>query len=471
MTDRYLSRRDLLKTSAALGLGLAAAPYLHLDGFNGLDGIAAAALNGKEKPPLRNPGSRPDPKRREGTDLLPKIDHIVVVMMENHSFDNYFGMLRRGDGLSLDKHGKPKNTNPDGKGNLIRSFHMPSACQLDKNPNQDWNASHLSLENHNQGFVKACTPVAMGYWTGDDLPFYYGLGKTFALCDRWFGSCLAQTYPNRRYLMAGTSYGTLTTNVAELTTLAPPPNGTIFDRLDAHDISWKDYASDLAQIAIIPQAFTKGEQHVSTIAQYYKDCAAGTLPQFSLVDPKFVTPETSEENPQDIRLGEDFAARVINAAMTGKAWKNTVLIWTYDEHGGYYDHVAPPSAVKPDSIAPNIPMPPGASGGFDRYGFRVPAVIVSPYAKKKYVSHVTHDHTSILKLVETKWNLGALTYRDANADNLLDALDFKKKPAFLHPPKLPKSALERDGAAAKACTAGNPGGAIPQADAVTRAKT
>jgi phospholipase C len=466
MTGRYLSRRDLLKTSAALGLGLAAAPYLQ--GLDGLDGIASA-MNGKKRPPLRKPGSRPDPKRHEGSDLLPKIDHIVVVMMENHSFDNYFGMLHRGDGLSLDKHGKPKNTNPDGKGSLIRSFRMPSQCQLAKVPNQDWNASHLSLENHNQGFVKACTPVAMGYWTGDDLPFYYGLGKTFPLCDRFFGSCLAQTYPNRRYLMAGTSYGTTANRVTELTTLPPPPNGTIFDRLEAHHISWKDYASDIAQLGIIPQAFAKySDQHVSTIAQYYKDAAAGSLPSVSFVDPKFVTPETSEENPQDIRLGEDFSARVIKAAMTGKAWKSTMLVWFYDEHGGYYDHVVPPKAVKPDDIPPVIPIPPNATGGFDQYGFRVPAAIVSPYAKKNYVSHVTHDHTSVLKLIETKWNLGAMTYRDANADNLLDSVDFKKKPAFLHPPKFPKSALARDGTT-KACTPGNPGGAIPPADAVVPA--
>ncbi len=471
MTDRDLSRRDLLKGSAALGLGLAAAPYLHLGGLDGLDGIASAAMNGRRRPPLRKPGSRPDPKRREGSDLLPKIDHIIVVMMENHSFDNYFGMLRRGDGLSLDRHGKPKNTNPDGNGNLIRSFRMPSACQENKNPKQDWNASHLSLENHNQGFVKACTPVAMGYWTGDDLPFYYALGKTFPLCDRWFGSCLAQTYPNRRYLMAGTSYGTTATSVSELTTVPPPPNGTIFDRLAAHNISWKDYASDLAQLAIIPQAFTKySDPHVSTIAQYYKDAAAGTLPSVSFVDPKFVNPETSEENPQDIRLGEDFSAKVIKAAMTGKAWKSTLLIWMYDEHGGYYDHVVPPKVVKPDDIPPNLPMPPNAAGGFDQYGFRVPGSIVSPYAKKNYVSHVTHDHTSVLKLIETKWNLGAMTYRDANADNLLDSVDFKKKPAFLHPPKLSKSALARDGAT-KACTPGDPGGPIPPANAVVAAKT
>ena len=139
------------------------------------------------------------------------------------------------------------------------------------------------------------------------------------------------------------------------------------------------------------------------------------------MDPNFDT--ESEENPQDLRRGEQMAAKVINAVMHSPNWAKTVLIWTYDEHGGYYDHVPPPPAVRPDDIPPDIDVPPDLPGMYDRLSFRVPAVIVSPYAKRNYVSHVTHDHTSVLKLLETKWNLGALTYRDANADNLLDSLE------------------------------------------------
>jgi phospholipase C len=144
-------------------------------------------------------------------------------------------------------------------------------------------------------------------------------------------------------------------------------------------------------------------------------------------------------------------------------WAKTVLIWTYDEHGGYYDHVPPPPAVRPDDIPPDIDVPPDLPGMYDRLSFRVPAVMVSPYAKRNYVSHVTHDHTSVLKLVETKWNLGALTYRDANADNLLDSLNLHGRPAFLQPPVLPPAALD---VAADTCTPGDPGGPIPPPDAV-----
>src|SRR5262249_23845284 len=172
------------------------------------------------------------------------------------------------------------------------------------------------------------------------------------------------------------------------------------------------------------------------IARFFADAAAGTLPAVSLVDPGFIDDE-SEENNADIRIGENFAARVINAVLAGRTWPKTLLIWVYDEHGGYYDHVPPRRAIPPDDIAPDIMVPPDQPGGYDRYGFRVPAVIVSPFARRHYVSHRVHDHTSFLKLVETKWNLPALTFRDANASNLLDALDFDPPPPVLDPPGPP----------------------------------
>src|SRR5205085_594280 len=131
----------------------------------------------------------------------------------------------------------------------------------------------------------------------------------------------------------------------------------------------------------------------------------------------------------------------------------TLLIWTFDEHGGYYDHVPPPAAIKPDNISPDFHDPTGAPAAYDRYGFRVPTVIVSPYARKNYVSHVVHDHTSILKLIETKWNLPALTYRDANADDLLDSIDFDHQ-AFRDPPTLPEPGRTSH---PSTCTPGEPG--------------
>ena len=139
--------------------------------------------------------------------------------------------------------------------------------------------------------------------------------------------------------------------------------------------------------------------------------------------------------------------------MASPAWSKTVLVWCYDEHGGYYDHVPPPAAVPPDDVPPKL-LPGDVPGGYDRYGFRVPAAVVSPWARKGYVSSVVHDHTSILKLVETKFNLPALTARDAGADDLLDCLDLGGTPPFLTPPTLP-APLNREGTA-PLCTGAGP---------------
>jgi phospholipase C len=394
-------------------------------------------------------------------------------MMENHSYDDHFGMLKRGDGFKLGSDGLPIDANPY-QGKLLKAFHMPSTCQLHAHPAQDWDDSHRSY-NHgrNDGFADSFSgPVAMGYWDSTDVPFYYGLAETFPVSDRWFCSTLAQTYPNRRFLMAGTAAGIVSTSSAALIA-PPPPNGTILDRLTRHGITWRNYYSDLPGLAIVPAAVTGANSgRIAKVDQFITDAAAGKLPAVSYVDPNFST--QSEENPQDIRQGERFAAAVINAVMQGPAWAKTLLIWTYDEHGGYYDHVPPPAAIRPDSILPDIESPPNQPGAYDRYGFRVPAVIVSPYARPNYVSHVVHDHTSVLKLIETKWNLGALTYRDANADNLLDSIDFTT-PAFMDPPTLPASALpasvavDDNAAATDHCVEGEPGGPIPPPSAVVPA--
>jgi phospholipase C len=178
------------------------------------------------------------------------------------------------------------------------------------------------------------------------------------------------------------------------------------------------------------------------------------------VDPDFGG--YSEENPQDVTLGESFAAAVINAVMDGPAWESTLLLWIYDEHGGYYDHVPPPAAIAPDDVpahnwqlslpswlrsvlqvvVPNyLPKVENQDGGPDtykRYGFRVPAVIVSPYARPDFVLSEVLDHTSVLKLIQEKWNLPPLTRRDAAAASPLAALDLDAPPAFLKPPSLPE---------------------------------
>lgn len=447
-----LTRRTLLGAAAgAAGAALAAC--------GGSPSSKSAATTSSSFPSGRV-GVAPNPKAPVGSDQLPEVDHIVMVMMENHSFDNILGTLGRGDGLALGPGGAPKATNPDGHGDLVHSFHMPTVCQLSGKPSQTWNASHTQYSNGtNQGFVvSASGPVAMGYWTEVDMPFTSGLAHTFPLADRFFCSVPAQTYPNRRYLMAATSLGLIDDTLPT----ALPPNGTIFELLNTHDISWKNYYSTLPTAGIFISLLSKPSitSNLAHIDSFYSDCAAGTLPSFCIVDPNFDT--QSEENPQDIQYGDGFLARVVNAVMAGPRWSKTLLVWNYDEHGGYYDHVAPPNAVTPDDIPPDL-KPGDVPGLFNRLGFRVPAGLVSPYAKKNYVSHTVYDHTSVLKLVETKWNLPALTRRDAAANDLLDMVDFNSSPAFFRPPALPAAA---DPAIGAGCLTTGPG-VIPPASAVT----
>jgi phospholipase C len=256
--------------------------------------------------------------------------------------------------------------------------------------------------------------------------------------------------------MAGTAYGDIATNEESLTD-PPPPNGTIFDRLNAYGIGWRNYFTDLPQTAIIPSIVEKYPANISPIAEFYAACATGTLPAVSFVDPEFGAlsdigepltkvpgiealgvklTETGgdEENPQDMDYGEYWAYTVVNAVLRSPAWPRTLLIYTYDEHGGYYDHVPPPEAIPPDEVPPDL-EPGDIPGGYDIYGPRVPAVIASPYSKPNAATNVVHDHTSVLATIEAKWNLPALTLRDANAKTVEDFLDLSS-PALLEPPAI-----------------------------------
>jgi phospholipase C len=457
---------------------------------------------------LAGPGERPRPDLPAGTDLMPKIKHIVVLMMENHSYDNYLGLLTgRGDGLPLGADGTPDvvNTTPDGR--QFRSHHLTSTKQTPGNPTQSWRASHIAYNGGNcDGFAASIAEtvpggdpgVPLGYWTEADLPFYYGLARTFPVADRWFCSCMGPTFPNRRFLIAGTANGLMDDLPWDLVDY--PKAGTIFDALGSNGISWVNYHSvqpaktlfrhvigkaglgglwRLTQIgrwlprvvkgvrankqftaALYPLGLARCVRHLRTTQRFFADVAAGQLPAVSIVDPDFDM--YSEENPQDISAGEAFAGAVIKAVMDGPAWESTLLLWIYDEHGGYYDHVPPPAAVAPDdvpahnwqlslpswlravlrAVAPNyLPEVENQDAGPDTYkrcGFRVPAVIVSPYARPDFVLSDVLDHTSVLKLIEEKWNLPSLTHRDAAAISPLAALDLDAPPAFLKPPSLPE---------------------------------
>jgi phospholipase C len=455
--SRGLSRRSALQTGLVAAAGVGAGSWA--------SPANAAAQAGRGHRPLRQPGSLPYPGLPPGTDTIPQIKHIVVLMMENHSYDNKLGLLRRpdADGFRVGRDGLPRAVNPYPDGDIQHAFHLPTTCQLDGQPSQNWTDSHTQFDGgRNDGFVESGSgPVSMGYWDHADQPFYYSLAHRFPIADRYFCSLLGQTFPNRRFLISATSLGMINDTVPALTDY--PPNGTIFDKLDAAGVSWKDYYTTLPTVELYPQLFLRNNgTKVVPITSFFTDAAAGTLPGYCLVEPDYEN--QSEENPQNIAVGEQFAAQVISAVMSGPGWAETVLIWTYDEHGGYYDHVPPPAALAPDDIAPLVTGTESAYSGFAQYGFRVPCAIVSPWARPHYVSHQIMDHTSICALVESKWNLPAMTLRDANASNMLDLLDLRR-PHFLTPPPLAQPLLATD-PGALACSTSGPG-TIPPPGSVT----
>jgi phospholipase C len=348
-----------------------------------------------------------------GTDLakadgdLQKVNHIIIVMQENHSFDNYFGVLPYApgspyhngwfgcrendhqcvDGLTcrFDFAGKLtcRNSNLDDDGSIVQAFHEPSRCVL---PDLDhsWLGTHKEANYRfpndtlfwflSNGFVRVNdateqldngveTPTddqTIGYYDQTDLPFYYDLAQQFAISDRHFASVLGPTFPNRAYLLAATSFGHLTTS----DTFPPaggykPITGTILDLLNKAGISWADYFQDA------PQAFvfsSTNASHFLPLPVFLAQAAGlGTLPQVAFVDPNFGLEGTAAENdehpPTDIQRGQAYVSQVVSAVRNGPYWKDSIIFITHDEHGGFYDHARSPFAAQgfartPDGINP-----------------------------------------------------------------------------------------------------------------------
>ena len=383
------------------------------------------------------------------------VDHIVVLMQENRSADTYLGQLSAEGEPAYEPEpttGNPDPTNPNGP--PIVPFHNTTYCQvIDRNgPLNSWNASHSEWDNGAMdGFTTTNASQGdptgsrtMGFYDQGDLPFYYGLYNTFATNDRYFSSVLSQTWPNRLYLLAGTSFG----HIANDTSIIGSAQKSIFELFDQHFVSWRVYGtqSPLTYASLFFKYVNdRAAAHVFPISQYYADAAAGTLPNVSFVDPVVADvgrTSNDEHPPWDVQVGQQFVAGVVNALMASPSWGSSAMFFTYDEGGGFYDHVPPPVAPEPDAIAPML-QPGDAPGGFDRYGMRVPVAVVSPYAKPHYVSHVVDDHTSILRFIEYRFGLPSLTNRDANADAMLDMFDFTA-PAFATPPTLPTATVDPD---------------------------
>lgn len=383
-----------------------------------------------------------------GASGISNINHIVVLMQENRSADTYLGQLNAQGQPGYEAEPTTGNPNPIASGTIV-PFHKTSLCET-SDLNHSWNGEHQAFDNGAMDGFTAANDInsanadrtdptgsrTMGYYDQTDLPYYYSLYNTFATDDRYFQSVLSQTFPNRFYLLAGTSFGHIRND-------GPPAGGftqpTIFNLLGAAGISWKIYYSQFAFGSLFSYV-QQHMDHVAPISQYYTDAAAGNLPAVAFVDPIFAgapNTETDEHPSSNVQVGQSFAYNVVNALEASPNWPDSALFLTYDENGGFYDHVAPPAAVAPDNIAPMLQTG-DTQASFNRYGFRVPVVVVSPYSKPHYVSHVVDDHTSILKFIETRYGLSSLTARDAAADPMLDMFDFttanfSTPPAFTAP--------------------------------------
>lgn len=379
-----------------------------------------------------------------GSADLSKIKHIIYYMQENRPFDQYFGRMgqyRRDRGFTdaFDELPLTKAL-PDTVGHMITPYHLRTACHENLSPG--WNESHYSWRGGlNDFFMKASGSVpstidphgtrAMGYYDWNDLPYYYELAFQFATSDRWFSSVMAPTIPNRMYLFAGTSFGHIRPD--------PPPAGgwtpaTFFDKLTDAGVSWKYYYHDSSVFLADWANWTRLQGKVENIANYYTDLQNGTLPSVVFLEraSRLALDEHPGANPQS---GAANTKKLIDALMQSTAWESSVFILTFDEGGGFYDHVPPPNAPKPDTIAPMLRTG-DQPGDFDRLGFRVPFIVISPWAKPHYVSHVVRDNSSMLKLIETRFGLPPMTQRDAWADDMTEFFDFSN-PYWLTPPALP----------------------------------
>ena len=424
--------------------------------------------------------SNPTPTPTPVAGSLNSLNHIILFMQENRSFDHYFGALnvyrakqtpplpQDVDTWTSGVDKTPTNVstpsydpNTGQPGPPIKAFHMQSACSENLTPS--WNETHRIWNlfrvpgafpmngyafvegkfSHDEfvagipNFVDFTGKRAMGFYDDTDLPFYYFMAANFATSDRWFSPAPTRTHPNRFYWMAATSQGIISPPDHQITAK------TIFEVMDNNHISWKIYTTDGHTYFSYFTYFNAHHANVVPLSQYFSDVQNGTLPQVAYIETGIEINGTSssgvDEHPKsNVQVGAQFAARVINALMKSPSWKDTAFIETFDEGGGLYDHVPPISVPSPDGIPPLL-QPNSQPGDFTLTGFRVPMIVISPFSKKNFVSHTPMDATAALKLIETRFKLPSLTSRDAAMPDMTEFFDFSTTIGPWSTPPIPPS--------------------------------
>ena len=382
----------------------------------------------------------------------------------------------------------PNDCVVDSNSPRVQSYHLITQCI--ENPSPSWNESHVDwnltdpvsstptlngyvytaahdARNNNPPFHDTNGIRSIGYYEGTDLNYYYFMASQFATSDRWFSPVMTRTSPNREYLIAATSQGyvyPIGTDSGDQTLLTAT---TIFQELQNAGISWKIYvnpenspcASNPTPQCLLTLSYVQNFQwgqtipqnhpgSIAPISQYFTDLQNGTLPQVALIEPASDAGldehgSDSDQFPINIQQGANYVSSLINALMSSSSWKDSVFILTFDEAGGLYDHVPAQQTVSPDGIKPKDLMPgdictqtTGPNCDFTYTGYRLPLIVVSPYTRKHYVSHTVADYTAILKLIETRFKLPALTKRDAAQKSMTEFFNFNFPP-WMTPPTPP----------------------------------
>ena len=294
--------------------------------------------------------------------------------------------------------------------------HVPGGCGYN-DPDHSYQGGRIELNGGkcNGWLLDTANDIfCIGYYKASDLAFYSHAAPYWTTCDQYFAATMGPTYPNRFYMHAAQ-----TDRIDDSTTTSTLP--TIWDSLAAAGVSHNYYFSDIPFTALWGTRYASISQPVGA---FLAACAAGTLPAVSFVDPRFVdegSGTSGDDHPHaDIRVGQSFINQVYEALTSSPVWERTVFVINYDEWGGFFDHVPPATA-------------PDANPSTSLRGFRVPALVISPLARRNTVAHNTYDHTSVLKMIEWRWGLPALTPRDAAARNIAEVLDFSAAPNLTAP--------------------------------------
>lgn len=383
-----------------------------------LKGLGAASLSplvpgcapdtgGPSEP---TPASGPELQSREPADVF---DTVVILMMENRSFDHYFGAytLEEGrtdiDGLTADM----GNVHPDGT--WIPAFPAEVNC-LSQDPPHGWGSSRDQFaDGENSGFVQAQSDRygpdeahrVMGYFGRDKLGPLYAIADKHVLCQKWFCSQMASTWPNRFYSHAAQNGGEHGNDFSE------ESFPSIYPRLEEAGVSWGNYYNNVPFMFLLRDVLP-GE-NIKGFEDFYEDCAIGALPNVTILEPAYG--RSDDHPPTHPVAGQVLISSVYQALAASPHWERCLFIVTYDEHGGFYDHVPPPVAADDRE-----------DEGYGQLGFRVPTVVAGPWTKESEVNDVVYDHASILALIERRFGVDPLTSRDASANDMWDVFDLDR---------------------------------------------